>query len=173
MFLTVAVIFHIALRYTRYGKFTYAIGANAQAARDNLAPFGPRCRVIEAAAWDRDGEIVYGGTEEWGFRVASLSGDTPTPLGDRRVRARALSMETLLREAGLSGRVIDFIKIDVEGAEAAIVTEGASWLSRARCIKLEYHPPATRESMAAVLTKAGFEVRDDDKHQRCVIALRR
>jgi inositol transport system permease protein len=33
IFLVVAVIFHIALRYTRYGKFTYAIGANVQAAR--------------------------------------------------------------------------------------------------------------------------------------------
>jgi inositol transport system permease protein len=33
IFLVVALIFHIALRYTRYGKFTYAIGANAQAAR--------------------------------------------------------------------------------------------------------------------------------------------
>ena len=33
IFLVVAVIFHIALRYTRYGKFTYAIGANVQAAK--------------------------------------------------------------------------------------------------------------------------------------------
>lgn len=33
IFLVVALIFHIALRYTRYGKFTYAIGANPQAAR--------------------------------------------------------------------------------------------------------------------------------------------
>lgn len=33
IFLTVAAIFHVALRYTRYGKFTYAIGANVQAAR--------------------------------------------------------------------------------------------------------------------------------------------
>jgi inositol transport system permease protein len=33
VFLVVAAIFHIALRYTRYGKFTYAIGANLQAAR--------------------------------------------------------------------------------------------------------------------------------------------
>jgi inositol transport system permease protein len=33
IFLAVAAIFHIALRYTRYGKFTYAIGANVQAAR--------------------------------------------------------------------------------------------------------------------------------------------
>ena len=33
IFLATAVVFHVALRYTRYGKFTYAIGANAQAAR--------------------------------------------------------------------------------------------------------------------------------------------
>ena len=33
VFLIVAIIFHVALRYTRYGKFTYAIGANVQAAR--------------------------------------------------------------------------------------------------------------------------------------------
>lgn len=33
IFIAVAVIFHIAMKYTRYGKFTYAIGANAQAAR--------------------------------------------------------------------------------------------------------------------------------------------
>jgi inositol transport system permease protein len=33
IFLAVAVLFHVALRYTRYGKFTYAIGANVQAAR--------------------------------------------------------------------------------------------------------------------------------------------
>src|SRR5690606_21595896 len=33
IFLAVSLIFHIALRYTRYGKFTYAIGANPQAAR--------------------------------------------------------------------------------------------------------------------------------------------
>lgn len=33
VFLLVAVVFHIAMRYTRYGKFTYAIGANPQAAR--------------------------------------------------------------------------------------------------------------------------------------------
>ena len=28
-----AAVFHVALRYTRYGKFTYAIGANPLAAR--------------------------------------------------------------------------------------------------------------------------------------------
>lgn len=33
IFLGVAAIVHVLLRYTRYGKFTYAIGANPQAAR--------------------------------------------------------------------------------------------------------------------------------------------
>ncbi|MDB6177011.1 ABC transporter permease [Paracoccus sp. Z330] len=33
IFLLVAVIFHILMKYTRYGKFTYAIGANEIAAR--------------------------------------------------------------------------------------------------------------------------------------------
>ena len=33
IFLAVAVIFHVALGYTRYGKYTYAIGGNLQAAR--------------------------------------------------------------------------------------------------------------------------------------------
>ncbi|MGB0665130.1 MAG: ABC transporter permease [Pontibacterium sp.] len=33
IFLVVAVVFHVVMRYTRFGKFTYAIGANEQAAR--------------------------------------------------------------------------------------------------------------------------------------------
>jgi inositol transport system permease protein len=33
MFVIAAVVFYVLLRYTRYGKYTYAIGANAQAAR--------------------------------------------------------------------------------------------------------------------------------------------
>jgi len=33
VFLFVAAFFHVVMRYTRFGKFTYAIGANPQAAR--------------------------------------------------------------------------------------------------------------------------------------------
>ena len=32
IFIVIAAIFHVVLRYTRFGKFTYAIGANRQAA---------------------------------------------------------------------------------------------------------------------------------------------
>jgi ribose transport system permease protein len=50
IFLLVAVIFHIALTYTRYGKFTYAIGANPQAARVSGIDIGRHLIKVYAIA---------------------------------------------------------------------------------------------------------------------------
>jgi inositol transport system permease protein len=50
IFLAVALIFHIALRYTRYGKFTYAIGANVQAARVSGIDVGKHLIKVYAIA---------------------------------------------------------------------------------------------------------------------------
>ena len=50
IFLAVAAIFHIALRYTRYGKFTYAIGANVQAARVSGIDVGAHLIKVYAIA---------------------------------------------------------------------------------------------------------------------------
>ena len=50
IFLVVAVIFHVALTYTRYGKFTYAIGANPQAARVSGIDIGNHLIKVYAVA---------------------------------------------------------------------------------------------------------------------------
>ena len=50
IFLVVALIFHIALRYTRYGKFTYAIGANRQAARVSGINVGRHLIIVYSLA---------------------------------------------------------------------------------------------------------------------------
>jgi inositol transport system permease protein len=50
IFLAVAAIFHIVLRYTRYGKFTYAIGANVQAARVSGIDVGRHLIKVYAVA---------------------------------------------------------------------------------------------------------------------------
>lgn len=145
---------------------------NAALASRNLAPFGERCIVVHAAAWVEDGELTYGGTEEWGFRVSGLEGETTTPAGEVVRRVRAMRVETILRECGLDGECIDFAKIDVEGAEDRIVCAGALWLNAVQTVALEFHPPATRETMAAALSAAGFAVRDDARHPRALIGAR-
>ncbi len=50
VFFIVAVICHIALSYTRYGKFTYAIGANPQAARVSGIDIGKHLIKVYAVA---------------------------------------------------------------------------------------------------------------------------
>ena len=50
IFLVVALIFHIALRYTRYGKFTYAIGANRQAERVSGINVGRHLIIVYSLA---------------------------------------------------------------------------------------------------------------------------
>jgi inositol transport system permease protein len=50
IFLGVAVVFHVLLRHTRYGKYTYAIGANALAARISGVRVGRHLIVVYAVA---------------------------------------------------------------------------------------------------------------------------
>lgn len=50
VFLLVAAIFHVLLAYTRYGKFTYAIGANPQAARVSGINIGNHLIKVYAVA---------------------------------------------------------------------------------------------------------------------------
>lgn len=50
VFLIMAIIFHVLLGHTRYGKFTYAIGANAQAARVSGINVGRHLRFVYTVA---------------------------------------------------------------------------------------------------------------------------
>lgn len=50
VFFFVAIVCHIALSYTRYGKFTYAIGANPQAARVSGIDIGKHLIKVYAVA---------------------------------------------------------------------------------------------------------------------------
>jgi inositol transport system permease protein len=50
IFLPVAIVFYIALRYTKYGKYTYAIGGNVQAARVSGINVGRHLVVVYAIA---------------------------------------------------------------------------------------------------------------------------
>ncbi len=50
IFLATAAVFHVALRYTRYGKFTYAVGANVQAARVSGISVGRHLMVVYTIA---------------------------------------------------------------------------------------------------------------------------
>ena len=138
---------------------------SADLARRNLKVFGERCTVLHAAVWSHDGEVSYSGEEAWGFRVNSSQDKT-----NNERRAPAVTIPTLLEQ--LSVEKVDFMKMDIEGAEAEILTPTASWLKRVAALKIEIHPPMTFDTCKAVLQANGFGVTRDTQHSSCLVATR-
>jgi FkbM family methyltransferase len=142
---------HLAVLYPRARVISVELDEeNAQLAKRNLAPFGSRCEVVHAAIWSEDGEVAYGGDQEWAF---SVDGSGTTRTSSTRT-APAIRIETLLSQRGIDH--VDYMKMDIEGAEAAVLTPDAGWPQFVRSMRLETHLPATIEGCQRLLEKSGF-----------------
>ena len=60
---------------------------------------------------------------------------------------------------------IDLLKIDIEGAEAALLSEHNDWLHKVQHIIIELHQPYNLEKLAIDLQPFGFKfyLPEDDK----------
>ncbi len=133
---------------------------NAALARRNTASFGARCQVITAAVWSEDGSVAYDTAEaEWGYRIGAGDGD-----------ARAMTLDTVLRTVGWDS--VDFLKLDIEGAEQVVFAQPAAWPARTACLQVETHLPYTVEDCLRDLTELGFRAERDHRHWAGVVARR-
>jgi FkbM family methyltransferase len=142
--------------------------ANYELALFNTDSFGDRCRVVHAAVWDRDGRVDYQGTEQQGYRVSACDDVGTGQAQARTVESRTLS--SLFDEYRVDE--VDFLKMDIEGAEAVVLRDRQDWLARVRCLKIEFHPPMSADECAAILRRNGFVCRRDTDHDHCLIAIR-
>jgi FkbM family methyltransferase len=135
---------------------------NVVLARRNVAAWADRCEVIHAAVWASDGEVRYRG---WGgtsnYQVTGGKAGTPV---------RALSLAEMVRE---HGGPVDYVKVDVEGAERELLRDGTGWADAVRCLKIELHGDYSVPEGEADLRRLGFEAWRDPDHWACVVGLRR
>lgn len=118
---------------------------NFRIARQNCAPW-PNIEVVNAALAPNHGRVTLKdpGTGHWGFTIADshAQGRTLTPLGD----VAAVTLDELLARFGKEG--VDLLKLDIEGAEYALLKERPGWVDRCSVIVAEMHdricPGATR-----------------------------
>lgn len=154
---------YFAWRYPRARVVGVELDAdNVALARRNTAAWANRCEVIHAAVWSSDGLVHYGG---WpggtsGYQVTHTTEGTPV---------RAVSIATLLRE--YSGQV-DYMKVDVEGAERELLQDGTDWANKVRCIKVELHGDYASDECEADLRRLGYETRPHSHRWSYVIGLR-
>lgn len=141
---------------------------NYDAAQINLQPFS-NCRLVNAAVWSEDGTVSYdSGEEEWGFHV---NNDLTTSGG---ATAAAKTVLTIMNENNIE--TIDYVKMDIEGAEWPVLSSGDAWLRKIKSMKIELHPKfnssATYENCADILNRSGFLCRRDDRHWNTLVAVR-
>ena len=120
IFSSSALVFHVALRYTRYGKFTYAIGANVQAARVSGINVGKHLIKVYAiagllAAWPASyrgprttGQAGMGVDYELDAIAAAVIGGTSLAGGVGRITGTVIG--TIILGIMISG--FTFLRVD-------------------------------------------------------------
>jgi FkbM family methyltransferase len=109
---------------------------NAAVLRQNLAPYGNRARVVEAGVWSSSGRLVLreemlGNGREWARQVRLARDGEPESFP-------AVDIATLFAESGC--QEISILKIDIEGAEVEVLTNGdRSWMDKVRNFAIELH----------------------------------
>jgi FkbM family methyltransferase len=121
---------------------------NASLCRRTVAPWGERCTLLEAAAWSTDGTALLEGDDVAArtVREGSGTGEVPT-----------VSMKTLI-ERHAASRQVDYVKVDIEGAERELLGRNTDWVERVRCISVEIHHPYSVEECISDLERLGFSV---------------
>ncbi|MCE2966544.1 MAG: FkbM family methyltransferase [Phycisphaerales bacterium] len=168
---------HFATLYPRARIVSVELDeGSADLARRNTAPFADRITVLHAAAWFEDSTVTYTTGDEWGLQVREQWAGTPEharpahATGARVISVPALSVDTIMLRERLPH--IDFAKVDIEGAEHAVIRADAPWLAHTRSIQVEVHHPATVDGILAQLAAAGMRVRKDTRHWSCAVGVR-
>lgn len=129
--------------------------ANIAMCRLNLAPYGDRARLIEAAVWNRTTRLVFDRRTTQPGTEAGITLREPAPGEEAADSVSAVDIATLLAENRGSSQSQVAVKIDVEGSEEAIF-RGPSlpWLDEVCCIAIELHdsvqPNCSRNFFSAV-----------------------
>ena len=107
---------------------------NFQLLQKNVAPY-PQIITLQAALWKEKGQISlvdphYG---HHGFQIM----EAPVNGGEEAGLVQAITMEDVFLRAGSD--TVDFLKIDIEGAEREVFENSAKWMDKVGLIMAELH----------------------------------
>ena len=136
--------------------------------KENIKGLEDRIFIINAAVWYKSTIVSYQGNAEDAFQVE----ENLLPPKDHGLSVKSMTINQLMSEYSFDR--IDFLKMDIEGAEKEILlTHTPNWLSHVKHIKLEYHDKSYYAPLLQVLKKFGFFCSKDTKHWSSIEAIKR
>jgi FkbM family methyltransferase len=104
--------------------------------RRNVEPY-PRIVALNQALGPVEGTVTLRnrGTGEWGFTVVPEPSDCASPEVVHDVSV--ITVPAILEKFGVRG--IDLLKLDIEGAECALLRGAPPWVAQTRVIFAELH----------------------------------
>ena len=104
-------------------------------AEKNTAQLRDRCHIVNAAVWVTDDEeISYGGEDVHDLSIIQDRVD----VASQKV-AKTVTIKRLMKDFNIES--VDYLKMDIEGAEAELMKGDTSWLEHVRAINIEVHSP--------------------------------
>lgn len=141
-----------------------ADAGNAAAAQHNLARFGERATIVQAAIWDESAELVVDTSAqagEHGFLVRPAESGDPASFE----RLRGMTIDDLLDHHLPGDEPIDYLHVSIEGSEPRVFAAGGRWVSRVRSLRVELHPyfGFDAERCIELLEDLGFRAHEADR----------
>ena len=137
-----------------------ADACNIAAARQNFAAYkaatGREIELVEGAIWTHNEGITFSGEGGMGSSATAIVGSRGSDTG----RVPSITLSELARRHGLER--VDFVKCDVEGAEAMIFADGEFFARHLPRMIVEVHPIAgemTTPQVVSSLSQFGYEHR--------------
>lgn len=108
----------------------------------------PRCRwrVLHYAVWSKDGVVCF-------ERTQSSTGGHVSESG--AVEVAAITLQRLVADNGYGW--IDLLKMDIEGAEEAVLTAGQAVLQKVGCVIVEIHPARCNAERVIAILRDSFD----------------
>jgi len=133
----------------------------ARIARLNTIRWRERCNILTGAVNTHDAPIVYGiaNGEEYGAKIGG---------NGIKKQSNGYTIQQLISLLWVD--TVDFIKMDIEGAESDVLLTNNNWLECVKLIQVELHG-YNADDFSRVLIEKGFSTYPVDSHWNSILAI--
>lgn len=102
--------------------------------------------LVNKGVWNKESAVNFFSEGADGGAILHPGNDSPSN-NDQMQEIQTVSLKNYLN------RKVDFLKIDIEGAECTVIEDCGSYLQNAECIFIEYHSASAKDQQLDIILK--------------------